>query len=137
MDGIGPKSNRPRKLEPAWLGVESNQFGTDEFMLWCEKVGCEPYIALNMGTGTLEEGGSDFPCLTCDVFVFRRTAKWLCRITVQVERTVLTRSAAMGWLEYCNSATDSYYANLRRANGRDKPWNVKYWALGNEMWGPW
>jgi alpha-N-arabinofuranosidase len=38
------------------LGTESNQFGTDEFMLWCEKVGAEPYLALNMGTGTLEDG---------------------------------------------------------------------------------
>ena len=43
----------------------------------------------------------------------------------------------MAWLEYCNSDKDTYYANLRRANGREKPYNVKYWALGNEMWGPW
>lgn len=44
---------------------------------------------------------------------------------------------AMGWLEYCNSDKNTYYANLRRQNGRDKPYNVKYWALGNECWGPW
>ena len=42
--------------ELAWIGVESNQFGTDEFMKWCELVGTEPYLCLNMGTGTLEEG---------------------------------------------------------------------------------
>lgn len=44
---------------------------------------------------------------------------------------------ALAWLEYCNSEKDTYYANLRRKNGREKPYNVKYWALGNEMWGPW
>lgn len=37
--------------EPAWKTTESNQFGTDEFMQWCEALGTEPYLALNMGTG--------------------------------------------------------------------------------------
>jgi len=37
--------------ELAWLGVESNQFGTDEFMNWCKLVGTEPFLCLNMGTG--------------------------------------------------------------------------------------
>jgi alpha-N-arabinofuranosidase len=44
---------------------------------------------------------------------------------------------ALAWLEYCNSTRDTYYANLRRKNGREEPYNVKYWALGNETWGPW
>ena len=42
--------------ELAWLGLETNQFGTDEFMKWCEIVGTEPYLAFNFGTGTLDEG---------------------------------------------------------------------------------
>lgn len=42
--------------ELAWIGTESNQFGTDEFMKWCETVGTEPYLCLNFGTGTLDEG---------------------------------------------------------------------------------
>jgi hypothetical protein len=66
--------------------VESNEFGTDEFLKWCEVVDTEPYLALNFGTGTLDE--------------------------------------ALGWLEYCNSDKNTYYANLRRKNGRDKPYNV-------------
>jgi hypothetical protein len=38
---------------------------------------------------------------------------------------LLTHSAiALGWLEYCNSDRNSYYANLRRKNGREKPYNV-------------
>ncbi|KAL7267814.1 hypothetical protein RUND412_009584 [Rhizina undulata] len=98
-EGVGPVEKRPRRPELAWEGVESNVFGTDEFMKWCEVVGCEPYLALNMGTGTLDE--------------------------------------ALGWVEYCNSTQDTYWANLRRKNGREEPYNVKYWALGNEVYGDW
>ena len=58
QDGVGSREKRPKRPELAWLGTESNQFGTDEFMLWCEKVGAEPYLALNMGTGTLEDGAN-------------------------------------------------------------------------------
>jgi alpha-N-arabinofuranosidase len=43
----------------------------------------------------------------------------------------------LAWVEYRNSTQDTYYANLRRKNGHEEPYNVKYWALGNEMWGPW
>lgn len=105
QDGIGPRSSRPKRPELAWLGVESNQFGTDEFMHWLEELSkgedgkegtkCEPYIALNFGTGTLDE--------------------------------------ALAWVEYCNGTKDTHFANLRRKNGREEPYNVKYWALGNEV----
>jgi len=40
-------------------------------------------------------------------------------------------------VEYCNSKTDTYYANLRRSNGFEKPFGIKTWCLGNEMDGPW
>jgi alpha-N-arabinofuranosidase len=59
LDGVGPKEQRPKRPELAWLGVESNEFGTDEFMKWCEVVGTEPYLCLNFGTGTLDEGQYD------------------------------------------------------------------------------
>ena len=48
-----------------------------------------------------------------------------------------TLDEALAWVEYCNSDKNTYYANLRRKNGHEKPYGVKYWALGNEMWGPW
>jgi alpha-L-arabinofuranosidase len=60
IDGIGARDKRPKRPELAWAGIESNQFGTDEFMSWCMKVGAEPYLALNMGTGTLEEGQTQY-----------------------------------------------------------------------------
>jgi alpha-L-arabinofuranosidase len=42
---------------------------------------------------------------------------------------------AAEWIEYMTSDNDSPMANLRRANGREKPWKVKYIAVGNESWG--
>ena len=49
-DGIGPKENRPRRLELAWGTTEPNTFGTDEFMRWCRETGIEPMMAVNLGT---------------------------------------------------------------------------------------
>jgi len=40
-------------------------------------------------------------------------------------------------VEYCNSSEDTAMTRLRKQNGRQAPWNVKYWGLGNEMDGPW
>lgn len=97
-DGVGPRESRPPRPELAWLGTETNAFGTDEFMHWLSVLGgdVEPYFCLNMGTGSLRE--------------------------------------ALAWVEYCNGKGNTYYANLRRKNGREEPYNIKYWALGNEVW---
>jgi alpha-L-arabinofuranosidase len=54
LDGVGPKTARPTVLERAWNSVETNQFGTNEFMEWCKAVGTEPLLAFNLGTGTPE-----------------------------------------------------------------------------------
>lgn len=43
-----------------------------------------------------------------------------------------TAEEAANWVEYCNGTGDTYYANLRRKNGSEEPYNVKYWSLGNE-----
>jgi alpha-L-arabinofuranosidase len=58
LNGIGPKQNRPRELDKAWNSINSNQFGTDEFMAWCKLVGTEPLMGLNLGTGTPEEAAA-------------------------------------------------------------------------------
>jgi alpha-N-arabinofuranosidase len=98
MDGIGPRSKRPKIVNTNWGGVtEDNSFGTHEFLNLCELLGTEPYISANAGSGSVEE-----------------MAKWV---------------------EYINAGGESPMANLRRENGRDKPWNVKYWGVGNESWG--
>ncbi|TMC03994.1 MAG: alpha-N-arabinofuranosidase [Chloroflexi bacterium] len=98
-DGVGPPERRPRRLEIAWHAEEPNTFGTDEFIAYCRALGAEPYICLNMGTGTIDE--------------------------------------ARSWVEYCNGAGDTHWANLRRANGHAEPYGVRYWGLGNEMYGEW
>ncbi len=54
-DGIGPRDKRPARLEMAWGTVESNRFGTHEFLQYAERLGTEPYICTNLGTGTWEE----------------------------------------------------------------------------------
>ncbi|MBR2943710.1 MAG: alpha-N-arabinofuranosidase [Clostridia bacterium] len=98
-DGIGDKSKRPRKMELAWLSVETNEVGVDEFQEWAKRVGSEVMMAVNLGTRGPDE--------------------------------------ARNLIEYCNSDTDTYYANLRRKNGFEKPFGFKLWCLGNEMDGDW
>ena len=46
-----PKENRPRVLDRAWNSIETNQFGTNEFMIWCKQIGTEPLLAVNLGSG--------------------------------------------------------------------------------------
>ena len=97
MDGIGPKENRPRMVNNNWGGtVEDNSFGTHEFLNLCELLGCEPYVSMNVGSGTVQE-----------------TAQWV---------------------EYM-TAEDGPMAKLRKQNGREKPWKVKFIGVGNESWG--
>ena len=98
-DGIGPKDQRPARPDHAWGDIDSNRFGTDEFLQYCERIGVEPYICINAGLGSINE--------------------------------------AREWVEYTNESRKTYWAELRRKNGRDKPYNVKYWSLGNEIDGPW
>ena len=58
LDGIGPKQDRPTVLDKAWNTLETNQFGTDEFMAWCKAVGTKPLMGLNLGTGTPEQAAA-------------------------------------------------------------------------------
>jgi alpha-N-arabinofuranosidase len=55
LDGVGPKSERIPRLELAWYTLETNQFGTNEFVSFAKQIGTEPYFTVNMGTGTIEE----------------------------------------------------------------------------------
>jgi alpha-L-arabinofuranosidase len=54
-DSVGPKDQRPRRLDLAWHSTETNQVGLHEFAGWAEKAGSEVMLAVNLGTrGTLE-----------------------------------------------------------------------------------
>jgi alpha-L-arabinofuranosidase len=98
-DGLGPRDKRPPRLEMAWGTVESNRFGTHEFLDYAETLKTEPYVCVNLGTGSWTD--------------------------------------AQQWVEYVNSNADTAMTRLRKQNGRNDPWKVKYWGLGNEMDGPW
>jgi alpha-L-arabinofuranosidase len=97
-DGIGPKDQRPELVNRWWGGVtEDNSFGTHDFLNMCERLGAEPYLAANVGSGTVQD--------------------------------------LIDWVQYVNHPGKSPMADLRRKNGREEPWNVAYWGVGNEMWG--
>ena len=97
-DGIGPKANRPKMVNVWWDGViEDNSFGTHDFLDLCERIGAEPYLAGNVGSGTVKD--------------------------------------LSDWVSYVNHPAGSPMSDLRKVNGRDKPWNVKLWGVGNEAWG--
>lgn len=97
-DAIGPKHERKHIENLSWGNVrEDNSFGTNEFLNLCELLDAEPYLAVNMNTGTVQE--------------------------------------AVEWVQYVNHANGtSYLTDLRERSGRTKPWNVKYWGIGNESW---
>jgi len=97
-NAIGPKSARKPIENLSWGNYrEDNSFGTHEFLNLCELLGAEPYLAVNMNTGTVQE--------------------------------------AVEWIQYTNHDNGtSYLTDLRERNGRNKPWNVKYWGIGNESW---
>ncbi len=58
LDGVGPKQDRPRVLDKAWNSMNSNQFGTNEYMAWCKAASTEPLMGLNLGTGTPEQAAA-------------------------------------------------------------------------------
>lgn len=55
-DGIGPKDKRPSMLNVWWGNVkEDNSFGTNEFLNMCEELGADPYLSVNVGSGTVQD----------------------------------------------------------------------------------
>jgi alpha-N-arabinofuranosidase len=98
-DGVGDRDRRPPRTNPAWTGVEHNDFGMHEFIRFCKLVKAEPWITVNTGFG--------------DAY------------------------SAAAQLEYCNGSTDTEGGRRRAKNGSAEPFAVKYWGVGNEMWGRW
>lgn len=54
-DGIGPKEQRPRRIDPAWKQIETNEFGLNEFMNWIKQIDAETIMTVNLGTRGIEE----------------------------------------------------------------------------------
>ena len=98
-DGIGPKEERPKRLDLAWKTIETNEVGLHEFVGWANEQGAEVNMAVNLGTRGVD--------------------------------------AARNIVEYCNFEGGTYWSDLRRKHGKEKPFKIKTWCLGNEMDGPW
>ena len=47
-DGVGPRNERPARVDLAWQVIESNQFGLNEFSDWCKKAGSQVMMAVNL-----------------------------------------------------------------------------------------
>ena len=98
-DGIGDRDRRPPRKNPAWTGVEHNDFGLDEFMTFCRILDTEPYIALNSGLGKVDN--------------------------------------AVEELQYATGAADTPMGAWRARTDTLEPYQVKWWSIGNEMYGNW
>ena len=57
-DGIGPKDQRPHRRDLAWQSIETNQFGTDEFMEFAKEIKTEPMMSVNMGTASIQDAAN-------------------------------------------------------------------------------
>lgn len=57
-DGVGPREKRPCRRDLAWQSVETNQFGTNEFIEFCRAIHAEPMLGVNMGTGTIQDAAN-------------------------------------------------------------------------------
>lgn len=57
-DGVGPKEQRPRRRDLAWQSIDTNQFGTNEYIEFCRKMNIEPMLAVNLGTGTIADASA-------------------------------------------------------------------------------
>src|SRR6202046_3523666 len=54
-DGVGPREKRPTRLDLAWHTSDSNAVGVHEFAAWCDSVGAEMMLAINLGSRGLDE----------------------------------------------------------------------------------
>ncbi len=98
-DGLGDPDRRPPRKNPAWKGIEHNDFGIDEFITFCRILKTDPLVVVNTGLGSVEMATAE--------------------------------------LEYANGAADTPMGRLRAAHGHAEPYGVKFWGIGNEMYGRW
>jgi alpha-N-arabinofuranosidase len=98
-DGIGPRDQRPVRMELAWVSIEDNSIGINEYIDYVKNIGAETLMTFNMGTRGIEE--------------------------------------AIDLVEYCNYPEGTYLSDLRRSHGYEKPRDIRYWCIGNEVEGEW
>lgn len=106
QEGVGERKGRVPMYNHVWGGYYSNQVGTHEIVDFCRQINAEPLLVVNMETEGL-------PTMHDPLTGSDRTG---------------TAEEAAAWVDYCNNPDNP----LRLRHGIEKPYNLKYWQIGNE-----
>jgi alpha-N-arabinofuranosidase len=121
-------------LRPAFLRWPGGNVAQDHHWAWGVGPRDQRPIWVNLSWKNEPEPGD----IGTDEFIaFCRRVGAEPSITVNVEGRGATAEEAAAWVEYCNGPVTSRYGAQRAANGHAQPYGVKYWELGNEIWGDW
>lgn len=121
-------------LKPAFIRWPGGNVAQDYRWLWGIGPRDERVTWSNLSWKNEPEPG-DFG--TDEFVMFARAVGAEPSITVNVEGRGATVAEAAAWVEYCNGPATSKYGAMRAANGHPAPFGVKYWEIGNEIWGNW
>ena len=123
-----------KQLNPAFIRWPGGNVAQDYHWLWGVGPRDERVTWTNLSWKN-EPEPSDFG--TDEFVAFARAAGAEPSITVNVEGRGATVEEAAAWVEYCNGPSTSKYGAMRAANGHPAPFAVKFWEVGNEIWGDW
>src|SRR5215216_306425 len=123
-----------RLLKPAFIRWPGGNVAQDYRWLWGIGPRDERVTWTNLSWKN-EPEPSDFG--TDEFVMFARALGTEPSITVNVEGRGATAAEAAAWVEYCNGPATSKYGAMRAANGHGAPFGVKFWEVGNEIWGDW
>lgn len=126
--------DRVKDLRPAFIRWPGGNVAQDYRWLWGVGPRDERPIWTNLSWKNELESG-DFG--TAEFIALSRNSGAEPSLTVNVEGRGATVAEATAWVEYCNGAADTKYGALRVAHGYERPFNVRFWELGNEIWGSW
>jgi alpha-N-arabinofuranosidase len=135
LDGVRPDVfQKIKALRPAFIRWPGGNVAQDYHWMWGIGPRDQRFTWTNLSWGN-EREPSDFGT---DEFVrFCRRAGAEPSLTVNVEGRGATVDEAAAWVEYANGSASSRHGAMRAANGNPDPFEVKYWEIGNEIWGDW
>lgn len=125
---------RIKLLKPAFIRWPGGNVAQDYHWAWGVGPRDERVTWTNLSWKN-EPEPSDFG--TDEFVAFARATGAEPSITVNVEGGGATVQEAAAWVEYCNGPATTKYGAMRAANGHPAPFGVKFWEVGNEIWGDW
>ncbi|HEX7317198.1 MAG TPA: alpha-L-arabinofuranosidase C-terminal domain-containing protein [Pyrinomonadaceae bacterium] len=123
-----------KDVRPAFIRWPGGNVAQDYRWLWGVGPRDARFTWVNLSWKN-EPEPSDFG--TDEFIAFSRAVNAEPTITVNVEGRGATVEEAAAWVEYCNGAATTKHGAMRAANGHPEPYRVKYWEVGNEIWGDW